>query len=116
MDQGSFTAEPDEARRWSSLRDAEGKVAPQGALYQDERVERQEASTRAVAMMPTNCLSHGTGSSAYAARLRACGWPTDSRFGSERPASQRGRDGARAHRSSIRGFWLADNEAQLAAN
>jgi len=35
---GSFTAESDEARLWSFLRDAQTKVAPQSALYQDERL------------------------------------------------------------------------------
>ena len=35
---GSFNAESDEARLWSFLRDAETKVAPQSALYQDERL------------------------------------------------------------------------------
>ena len=35
---GSFTAEPDEAQLWSSLQAAEGKVAPQTQLYQDQRL------------------------------------------------------------------------------
>jgi hypothetical protein len=35
---GSFTAESDEVRLWSSLRAAEGKIAPQSALYQDDRL------------------------------------------------------------------------------